>query len=73
MSEKLNENLIIANLEDFTAVANAIRAKSGVSASLSFPTGMVNAISNIQGGGSGDNGGNGGGNVNIPSAEGVLF
>lgn len=36
---------------DLTAVANAIRTKGGTSTSLSFPSGFVNAIGNISGGG----------------------
>jgi hypothetical protein len=38
---------------DLTAVANAIRAKGGTSASLSFPTGFIDAIDAIQTGGGG--------------------
>lgn len=42
-SSQLNSNL--------TAVANAIRSKSGQTGSLSFPTGMASAIAAIQTGG----------------------
>lgn len=43
-----------AQLEsDLTSVANAIRTKGGTSASLSFPSGFVNAIEAISGGGGG--------------------
>ena len=37
---------------DLTSIANAIRAKSGGSAPLTFPTGFVSAIGDISGGGS---------------------
>lgn len=40
---------------DLTSVANAIRTKGGTSASLSFPSGFVDAVGAIQTGGSGDN------------------
>lgn len=36
---------------DLTSVANAIRTAGGTSAQLEFPTGFVNAIDNISGGG----------------------
>lgn len=36
---------------DLTAVADAIRTKGGTSAALAFPTGFVNAINDISGGG----------------------
>ena len=41
----------IAEEASLTAVADAIRAKSGATGQLSFPTGFVNAISGISGGG----------------------
>ena len=41
----------IATDTDLTSVANAIRTKGGTSASLSFPSGFVEAIGNISGGG----------------------
>lgn len=37
--------------DSLTAIGNAIRSKTGDTAPLSVPTGMVNAISNISGGG----------------------
>lgn len=40
---------------DLTSVANAIRTAGGTSAQLEFPTGFVNAIGNISGGGGGGN------------------
>lgn len=43
-------NYIVSDT-DLTAVASAIRAKGGTSASLSFPAGFCEAISQIQGGG----------------------
>lgn len=41
---------------DLTSVADAIRAKGGTSATLTYPTGFVSAIENIPTGGSGDSG-----------------
>ena len=41
---------------DLTSVADAIRAKGGTSAALTYPTGFVSAIENIPTGGSGDSG-----------------
>lgn len=38
---------------DLTSVANAIRTKGGISASLAFPAGFVSAINAISGGGGG--------------------
>lgn len=38
---------VIANKNDLTNIANAIRSKNGTTTQLSFPTGMVNAISSI--------------------------
>ena len=38
---------------ELTSIANAIRTKGGTSASLTFPTGFVSAINDIQTGGSG--------------------
>ena len=43
----------IANSNDLTSVANAIRTKGGTSAPLSFPSGFVSAIENIPTGGGG--------------------
>lgn len=40
----------VALESDLTSVADAIRAKSGISDSLSFPTGMVSAINSISAG-----------------------
>lgn len=45
-------NYIVSDT-DLTAVASAIRTKGGTSASLSFPTGFCDAISQISGGGGG--------------------
>lgn len=42
---------------DLTSVANAIRAKSGGSGSLSFPSGFISEIGNIPSGGGGGGGG----------------
>lgn len=42
--------LVIADKNDLTAVANAIRSRSGTNEGLSFPTGMVSAIEDINGG-----------------------
>lgn len=42
---------------DLTAIANAIRAKTGQTGKLTFPTGMVNAIASIASGGGGGGGG----------------
>ena len=41
----------ITNTTDLTSVANAIRTKGGTSASLTYPTGFVNAINAIPSGG----------------------
>lgn len=38
---------VIANKNDLTNIANVIRSKNGSTAQLSFPTGMINAISSI--------------------------
>lgn len=40
------------NADDLTAVANAIRAKTGSAGALSFPGGFVSAVENISAGGS---------------------
>ena len=45
----------IATNTDLTSIANAIRTAGGTSAQLEFPTGFVNAIGNISGGGGGGN------------------
>lgn len=50
--------------ESLTAIGNAIREKTGDTAPLSVPTGMVNAIGSITTGGS-----SGGGDVSINGAE----
>ena len=40
--------------DSLTAIGNAIRSKTGDTAPLSVPTGMVEAIAGITGGGGGD-------------------
>lgn len=45
-SEQLNE--------DLTAIATAIRTKAGISGELSFPNGLIEAITNMSAGGGGD-------------------
>ena len=42
----------LTNSEELTSIANAIRAKTGSSESLTYPAGFVSAIGNISGGGS---------------------
>lgn len=42
----------LTNTTELTAVADAIRAKGGTTASLVYPNGFVSAIENISGGGS---------------------
>lgn len=53
------------NSESLTAVADAIRAKTGGTDLLAFPDGMVEAIGGISGGG-------GGGSTFVTSATGCI-
>lgn len=48
MSEITTNIEYLTNTEELTYVADAIREKSGVAGSLSFPFGYVNAIENIE-------------------------
>ena len=48
--EFLMSNYLVTDT-DLTSVANAIRTKGGTSASLSFPSGFIDAINAISGGG----------------------
>jgi hypothetical protein len=42
-------NLVVANKSDLVAIADAIRTKAGLSDSLSFPQGFIDAINSISG------------------------
>lgn len=41
-------NQVIANQEDFVAVANAIRSKAGTTKDMSFPSEFVSTVNNIE-------------------------